>query len=223
MQQFTYLCQFDSVPESGKKLRDAKGTYLWVYDSSKPRIMYVGTAIGKGGLFKRLREELEQIKVGMHYVIKIKPEVQDPYDILTNEPELSKTQLYELYYKRRNQLWIPGKENKSFFDEEFNEDWSNYVLNDYIKKIKIYYTEIQEEKAKILEAQLQIFIKEKFGIGYYTRGRGIKKSQSWIGMPEISKENLLNCLINIDEEFFIKKFNNNQLDFSDFNKFWRNN
>lgn len=222
MQQFTYLCQFDSVTESGEKLHDAKGTYLWVYDSSKPRIVYVGTAVGKAGLFKRLCEELKQIKVGMHYVIKIKPEVQDPYNILTNETELSNQQLSEVYYKRRNQLWIPGKENKSFFDEEFNEDWSNYVLNDYIKKIRIYYTEIHEEKAKILEAQLQIFIKEKVGIGYYKKGRGIKKSQSWIGRPEISKENLLNHSININEKFF-NGFNNSQLDFSNFNNYWCNN
>ncbi len=186
---FKKIGSFNSL-DSNEESLSGKGVYLWVLDSNPKRIIYVGTATGQSGFFKRLNEEREQILRGQHFIIKPDPINSDPYQFLRFGENYDKenNELAEYYASKKSFIWIPSARNKNVFNDEFDKGWKEYVESEYFNKlIEIYASENIEdnEKIKYLEAQLQFYIKKKFKIGYYKRGRGIKKYQSWLGRPEV--------------------------------------
>jgi hypothetical protein len=191
-----------------------KGVYLWVYNYKPKRIIYIGSATGQEGFYKRLNNELNQINCGHYFIVKSNG--GDPYNYLINDNIPDKSKLLLTYKERRKNLWIPGNNGKNIFGDDFNSSWKNFLREDYLNNlISIYILTIANTNEEVniikqLETQLQRFLVIKKRIGYYDPK---VPYQSWLGQPSIPIDSNYKFCFNQDS---FLEFHDDNLDFDNF-------
>lgn len=173
-------------------LNNRRGVYLWIYEGTPHRIIYVGTAgFRKGGQtatttsFKtRFKQNIADMTNGKTYVIKTDP-TSDIYKIMSYKPCVNTTTHY-LYLQQQGILWIPGEDG---IQGDWERDWQPYVNISYMPKIRLWLTQIDDgEEAYGLESRLQFLLSIKYSIGYY------RPERTWLG--RIEKPPALNLIDN---------------------------
>lgn len=167
--------KFASINEKYSELNNKKGVYLWVFNGTPNRIIYIGTGLGKGGLFDRINKERIEMLKKRHYCFR--PDTGlDAYKTYLNR---SAKEIEELVIEGK--FWFPNNNLKE--EPTFNKP----EIEDFQDKVKIYITDLNQSKfspivenAKNLETQMQIILLYNYEIKYYKK----YGFHSWLGKAE---------------------------------------
>lgn len=169
------------------KQKPISGVYLFVY---KNRIIYIGESTN---IAYRVKTHKKHMLRGGFSSFKV-DDGNDIYSLMSIQSEEEYREL-----SKKGIVWIPSnskdgkywKHNYKDVNYNFNDFWFEYINSHYIHNLTVYATEITNENIKkneiirqTLESQLQIALREKFKIGYYTN----TPNNSWLGKEEIVNE-----------------------------------
>ena len=143
-----------SISKIDKTHKNITGVYIWVLEGgSKKRIIYVGTAFGKRGLYERTKTHLNHFRLGKYTVFKFELG-EDPYDLLIANSLTMRN------YINNNILFYPDGQNKE-------PDWIKKYLPTFFERVRVWICPIGTSKddCEFLESQIQIVLRSIYNIG----------------------------------------------------------
>lgn len=166
---------------------DKIGVYLIVHGGNVNRIIYVGTTVNGN---KRLNEHRIGTLNGKRTIWRVgSVENHDIYNLMSHEHMDQSGLMYKYYYRlaKNGKLWATTTIEKDDVINDLNKKdnfakkWKQYVEDEYINKLHIWFCEISDpEKRIILESQIQRAFKANYRIGSHIH----KKGMCWLGKIE---------------------------------------
>lgn len=173
-----------------KKSLDS-GIYVFIYENTHCRVIYVGTVQSKKGFRHRWDEHLSLFDNGGRTIWR--PDLdEDVYSLMSqkNSNESNYRELCEI-----GKVWIPGNVfddvNKHYLplfekSPSFPDFWRPYIINEYLERINVWQCNIKDNKlARVLESQIQTALGNRFKLTYYRKAK-----QNWLGKIEKNIEEI---------------------------------
>lgn len=162
------------------------GVYLLIYSGNPKRIIYVGTT---NCFNRRLNEHKDGMLIGQRPIWRV-CNTNDIYELISFQGK-SENGKYEYYAKlaKNNLLWATttlkkdDKVNELNKKDDFELNWKEYTINEYIKNIEIWTCDMRSAEKRIiqLESQIQRAFKQNYKIGSHIHNRGM----CWLGKIEL--------------------------------------
>jgi len=163
--------------------------YMYIFCGKPHRVIYIGTA--KSGYFrKRILEHRNHLLTGQHTIFRFQePKNQDIYRLMSlandNHTVRSIDDYIQFLKINLENIWLPKSKQpgEHHFGNDrfaFDDDWVNYVKDQYLPLISIWYCSLEEKQTKNLESQIQMTFMNNYRIGYYK----YTPRNSWLGKIE---------------------------------------
>lgn len=151
-----------------------KGVYLWIYQKENvQRIIYVGTAIGMDGFYKRNKDHINNILKGDETFYSLPEFKKDIYELFVYDYKNKNSEKHLKEISIKKNIWIPkgeGEKKHSKTNEEFDSTWKDLAY-DFLYHCSLIgltfdngekYNDLLKEEAKKIESYLQFKIIDFF-------------------------------------------------------------
>lgn len=168
---------------------DTSVVYMYIFCGKPHRVIYIGTAT-TGEFRNRVLRHRRHLLAGQHTIFRFEEtKNEDIYRLMSlagDDYTVKSIDEYVGFLKSNiENIWLPknyhpGKHH--FGDDQivFDEGWVNYVKDQYLPLISIWYCALREDQIKTLESQIQIKFMNSYRIGYYR----YTPNNSWLGKIE---------------------------------------
>ncbi|MBE0572382.1 MAG: hypothetical protein IH618_12635, partial [Ignavibacteriaceae bacterium] len=194
-----------------------RGIYVWIYNRfDRKRIIYIGTAVGKDGFFKRNKDHINNIFLGKGTFFSPSTSISDIYGLFLYDHKLTTEKYFKKLFEDKN-IWIPeSNEGKChLFEKDSIENWEEEALS-FINNCELFgltflNEEISKSEAQMIESYIQYKIIDFFNIHIQYKPLAFAQyyesnpKYSFWGKIEKNRENIpkvLNHLDQILEKYF---------------------